>query len=164
MIPAQAVSDLTEKEYLEIERQAEYKSEYFEGQMFAMSGASEAHNLIVANLIFTLILQLKNTPCRIYPSDMRVKVRENGLYTYPDVIVVCDEAKFDDEHQDTLTNPLLIIEVLSKSTEAYDRGSKFAMYRKLGSLAEYLLVDPSRPQAEQYVRQEENRWLLSEAK
>ena len=164
MIPAEAVSDLTEKEYLEIERLAEYKSEYFEGQMFAMSGASRAHNLIVANLIFTLILQLKKTPCQVYPSDMRVKVRENGLYTYPDVIVACGEEEFDDEHQDTLANPLLIIEVLSKSTEAYDRGAKFALYRELGSLAEYLLVDPSRPQAEQYVRQEENRWLLSEAK
>jgi Uma2 family endonuclease len=164
MIPAEAVPDLTEKEYLEIERQAEYKSEFFEGQMFAMSGASRAHNLIVANLIFTLVLQLKNTPCQVYPSDMRVRVQENGLYTYPDVIVACGEEEFDDEHQDTLTNPLLIIEVLSKSTEAYDRGAKFTLYRQLGALSEYLLVDQSQPHVEQYVRQEGNHWLLSEAK
>ncbi|RLC03798.1 MAG: Uma2 family endonuclease [Deltaproteobacteria bacterium] len=155
---------MTEKEYLEIECQAEYKSEYFDGQMFAMSGASRAHNLIVANLIISLGIQLKSSPCRVYPSDMRLKVRENGLYTYPDVTVVCDEEKFDDEQQDTLTNPLLIIEVLSKSTEAYDRGAKFAMYRQLGSLAEYILVDQSQPLVEQYVRQEENHWLLSETK
>lgn len=151
------------QEYLTIERQAKYKSEYSDGQIFAMSGASKQHNLIVANVLGELHAQLKKRPCTVYPSDMRLKVSPTGLYTYPDVSVVCGEAEFDDDHQDTLLNPTLIVEVLSKSTEAYDRGEKFEQYRKLASLAEYILIAQDKYHVEHYVRQANHQWLLSEA-
>jgi len=153
----------TPEEYLALERKAEYKSEYFNGEIFAMSGASERHNLIVGNVFAALHAQFRNRPCKAYASDMRVKVSATGLYTYPDVIALCEEAQFDDEQKDTLLNPTVIIEVLSPSTEAYDRGEKFAHYRKLASLAEYVLVSQDKPHVEHYVRQPDNQWLLSEA-
>ena len=154
---------LTEEKYLAIERQAEEKSEYLGGEMFAMAGANREHNLIVTNLVINLGWQLKNGPCRVYSNDMRLKVRQSGLYTYPDVMVVCEEEHFLDGHRDTLLNPLLIIEVLSESTEVYDRGKKFGLYRALDALAEYLLVTQTPPRIEQYVRQEDGRWLFSAA-
>jgi Uma2 family endonuclease len=153
---------MSPEEYLSRERAAEYKSEYFAGEVFAMVGASEEHNLIVTNLIVELGSQLKKRPCKVYPSDMRVKVSPTGLYTYPDVVVVCREARFEDKHSDTLLNPTLLVEVLSESTEGYDRGRKFEHYRKVESLLEYLLVSQSSYKIEQYVRQPENRWLFSE--
>lgn len=159
---AQVKIYVTPQEYLAIERQAEYKSEYFNGQVFAMSGASKRHNLITGNVLAELHAQLKKRPCTIYPSDMRLKVNATGLYTYPDVTVVCDEAQFDDDQQDTLLNPTVIVEVLSKSTEAYDRGEKFEHYRKLPSLAEYILIPQDKYHVEHYVRQPDNQWLLSE--
>jgi Uma2 family endonuclease len=152
----------TPEEYLAFERKAEHKSEYFGGEIFAMSGASERHNLIVTNLVGELRAQLKGRPCKTYSSDMRVKVAPTGLYTYPDVMVVCDKTLFDDEQEDTLLNPSVIIEVLSKSTEGYDRGEKFAHYRKLESLTDYLLVSQTKYRIEHYVRQPDNQWLLSE--
>ncbi|CAN2039633.1 putative restriction endonuclease domain-containing protein [Candidatus Magnetomoraceae bacterium gMMP-15] len=161
---AQELPLLSEKEYLEIERKAEYKSEYYNGEIFAMSGASRKHNIIVSNLITQLNLQLEKTPCIVYPSDMRLKVQENGLYTYPDLMITCKDEKFDDKYMDTLLNPLIIIEVLSKSTESYDRGEKFSMYRKLESLREYLLISQDIPLIEQYVRQDDGKWLLSDAR
>jgi Uma2 family endonuclease len=127
-----------------------------------MSGASKQHNLITANVLAELHAQLKKRPCTIYPSDMRLKVSATGLYTYPDVTIVCAEAQFDDNQQDTLLNPTVIVEVLSKSTEAYDRGEKFAHYRKLPSLAEYILIAQDKYYLEHYVRQPDNQWLLSE--
>ncbi len=154
---------LTEEEYLEIERNSEFKSEYFQGEMFAMAGAVEAHNLVVANLIAILHLQLRSSACRTYPSDMRVRVAKSRLYTYPDVVVVCQQPQFLDERRDTLLNPGLIAEVLSPSTEAYDRGRKFAHYQSIGSLKEYLLVSSDRMRAELYTRQPEDRWLLTSA-
>jgi Uma2 family endonuclease len=153
----------TPEEYLALERKAEYKSEYLTGEIFAMSGASEQHNLIVTNLVGELRAQLKGRPCKTYPSDMRLKVALTGLYTYPDVMVVCGQTLFDDEQQDTLLNPSVIAEVLSKSTEGYDRGEKFAHYRKLESLTDYLLVSRTKHHVEHYVRQPDNQWLLSEA-
>lgn len=153
----------TPEEYLAIERNAEQKSEYFAGEIFAMGGASERHNLIVTNIIRELGVQLKGRPCRLYANDMRVKVSPTGLYTYPDVVVMCGEARFDDEQKDTLLNPTVIIEVLSKSTEAYDRGEKAEQYRKLKSLTEYLLVAQERYHIERYARQDNDRWLLTEA-
>lgn len=119
---------LTPDEYLAIERQAKLKSEYFDGEMYAMAGASREHNIIVANLIRLLGNQLVEKPCTVYPSDMRVKVTEMGKYTYPDVVVACEEELFEDDHNDILLNPILIIEVLSDNTEAYDRGKKFKHY------------------------------------
>ena len=161
---AQLPRRLTPQEYLAIERNAEYKSEYFDGEMFAMAGASKRHNLIVTNIVRELSLQLKGRPCEVYSSDMRVKVSETGLYTYPDVVVMCGEAQFDDSQLDTLLNPIVIIEVLSKSTQGYDRSEKFAHYRMLETLAEYILVVQKMYLIEHYVRQPDNQWLLSEAR
>lgn len=160
---SQAKQRYTPEEYLALERQAQCKSEYYAGEIFAMAGASRWHNLIVTNVVREISLQLKGRPCTTYPSDMRVKVSPTGLYTYPDVTVVCGDAQFEDTQQDTLLNPTLIVEVLSESTEAYDRGGKFAYYRKLPSLLEYVLIAQTKPHVEHYVRQPDNRWLLAEA-
>ncbi|MGA2769353.1 MAG: Uma2 family endonuclease [Bryobacteraceae bacterium] len=154
---------LTPEEYLEIEREAEYKSEYFQGEMFAMAGAGQAHNLLVANLVAGLHHQLRSRPCQLYPSDMRVRVPATGLYTYPDVVVVCGEPQFLDEQRDTLLNPSLLVEVLSPSTEAYDRGRKFEHYRSIESFGEYLLVASDRVHADLYTRQPDGRWMLTSA-
>ena len=153
----------TPEEYLALERKAKDKSEYFAGEIFAMSGASRQHNLIVANVVATLHGQFRNRPCEVYASDMRVKASPTGLYTYPDVVALCGEPQFDDEQKDTLLNPTVIIEVLSSSTEAYDRGDKFGHYRKLASLTEYVLISQEKLHIEHYVRQPDNQWLLSEA-
>lgn len=154
---------LTAAEYLALERQAETKSEYHDGQMVAMMGASRWHNLIAMNVSARLHLQLEGRPCETYASDMRVKVDPTGLYTYPDVTVVCGEAEFEDAELDTLLNPTVIVEVLSPSTEAYDRGAKFRHYRRVPSLQEYLLVAQDKPYLEHYVRQPGDEWLLSTA-
>ena len=154
---------LSPEEYLARERRAEIKSEYHDGEVFAMSGASRAHNLIVTNFVRELSLRLRDRDCEVYPSDMRVKVDPTGLYTYPDVIVVCGEPAFEDEHIDTLLNPTLLIEVLSESTEAYDRGKKFEHYRKLETLQGVVLVTQDEAHAERFTRQPDGQWLLGEA-
>jgi Uma2 family endonuclease len=154
---------LTPEQYLEIERLAEYKSEYYQGEMFAMAGAREAHNLIAANLLAGIHAQLRSRACRVYGAYMRVRVSSTGLYTYPDVVVVCGPPQFLDDQRDTLLNPTLIAEVLSPSTEAYDRGRKFEQYRTLESLAEYLLISSQRVSAELFARQPDGRWLLTAA-
>jgi Uma2 family endonuclease len=154
---------LTPEEYLEIERLADYKSEYYQGEMFAMAGAKWNHNLIAGHLVGQLDQQLRSRPCSVTPSDMRVLVNATGLYTYPDVIVVCGEPQFLDGQRDTLLNPTLIAEVLSPSTEAYDRGRKFENYRSIESLAEYLLISSQRVSAELFARQPDGRWLLTAA-
>ena len=156
-------SYLTPEQYLEIERKAEFKSEYYQGEMFLMSGAREAHNLIVMNASGELRQQLRARPCRNYMNDMRVRVNATGLYTYPDVTAVCGEPQFLDETRDTLLNPNLIVEVLSPSTEAYDRGRKFEHYRSVESVSEYLMVSSQRVSAELYTRQPDGRWLLTAA-
>ena len=154
---------LTPAEYLAIERGAEYKSEYYAGEMFAMAGASWEHNQIVANLVRTLGNVLDGSPCQAVPSDMRVKVEETGLYTYPDVVVVCEEPQFEDKVFDTLLNPTVLVEVLSESTEKYDRGKKTGHYRRLESLREYLLVAQDEPRVEHYTRRDDGDWVLSDA-
>jgi Uma2 family endonuclease len=153
---------ITVEEYLARERAAEYKSEYFNGEIFAMAGAKEPHNLIAGNIFGELHAQLKHRPCKVYPSDMRVKVSATGLYTYPDVMVVCGDVQFDDDEEDTVLNPILIVEVMSKSTESYARGAKFEHYGKLASLQEYLLAAQNRPRLELYTKQSVGRWTLSE--
>ena len=152
---------ITAADYLALERQAETKSEYLNGRIYAMSGASEEHNTIVFNLARRIGNQLDKKPCRGYVNDMRVKVSPTGLYTYPDVVVVCGEPRFEDPHVDTLLNPTVIIEVLSDSTAAYDRGEKFAHYRALPSLSDYLLIAQDQPRIEHYQRQPDGRWLYS---
>ena len=153
---------LTPEEYLEIERKAEFKSEYYHGEMFAMAGASRPHNLLTANAAAQIHGQLRGRPCEMYSSDMRVCVAATGLYTYPDVVVACETPRFlEDAVPDTLVNPTVIIEVLSASTEAYDRGKKFDHYRALESLREYVLVSSDRVQIERYARQPGGQWLLT---
>ncbi len=127
----QPKSFLTPEQYLEIDRQAERKSEYWQGEMFAMSGAAEPHNLILPNIIVQIHPQLRTRDCRTYSNDMRVRVSTTGLYTYPDMVVVCGAPQFLDARRDTLLNPTLIVEVLSPSTEAYDRGRKFEHYQSI---------------------------------
>jgi Uma2 family endonuclease len=154
---------LTPEEYLAIERKAEFKSEYFKGEMFAMAGAREAHNLIVGNIFAALHQQFRSRQCRAYMSDLRVCVSNVGLYTYPDAVAICGERKFLDNELDTLLNPSLIVEVLSPSTEAHDRTRKFEYYRSIESLREYLLVSSDRVHAELFTREPDGRWPPTEA-
>lgn len=152
---------LTPEEYLALERKAITKSEYLNGHIYAMAGASREHNLITVNISSLLNVELREQPCEVYANDMRLKISSTGLYTYPDVAVVCGEPHFEDIHLDTLLNPIVLFEVLSDSTEAYDRGEKFAHYRRLESLQEYILVAQDRVRVEHYLRQGE-QWLLTE--
>jgi Uma2 family endonuclease len=162
---AEPAAKITPQEYLALERQSEIKSEYWNGEMFAMAGATEAHNLIVANVVGEVRTQLKGRPCKMYPNDMRVRIPHSLSYKYPDVVIVCGRSQFEDEHHDTLLNPMAIIEVLSPSTEAYDRGGKFGEYRTIDSLQEYVLISQDKPLIERYVRQEDSPfWLFSDAK
>jgi Uma2 family endonuclease len=154
---------LTPEQYLEIERKAEFRSEYYQGEIFAMAGAADSHNLIVTNLTRELSQQLRKRPCFAYSHDMRVRVSATGLYTYPDVLVVCGERQFLDDRRDNLLNPAVIVEVLSPSTEAYDRGRKFEHYRSIESLREYLMVSSESIGADLYTRQPDGRWMLTAA-
>ncbi len=155
---------ITPEEYLCIERKATNRSEYFAGEIFAMAGASRQHNRIVTNVVVELDNQLKERPCNVYSSDMRVKIISTELYTYPDVVVTCGEEKFADEHNENLLNPLLIVEVLSSSTEAFDRGKKFEHYRQIDSFSEYLLIAQNVCRVEQYFKQNNTQWLYSETR
>src|SRR5205085_5153555 len=145
---------LSAEEYLAIERKAEYKSEYVDGVMYAMAGSSERHNLIAGNIITELNIQLRTTPCKVYPSDLKVRVPDSRKFFYPDVSVVCGETKFADDERDVILNPVLIVEVLSESTAAFDRGKKFQSYQQIESLQEYLLVAQDEYVLEHYLRQE----------
>jgi Uma2 family endonuclease len=153
---------VTPEEYLAFERAAEHKSEYLDGEIFAMTGASREHNLITLNVASELRSQLKGRDCEVYPSDMRVRIPSANVYTYPDVVVVCGGPKFEDAALDTLLNPTLLVEVLSKSTENYDRTVKFAYYRSVESLAEYLLVAQDACRVEHYARQADGRWSVED--
>jgi len=161
-LSTQPKSFITPEQYLEIERAAECKSEYFNGEMFAMAGAVRTHNLLVTNAVAELRQQLRGRPCEVYPSDMRVRVSSTGLYTYPDALVVCGEPVFLDRREDTLLNPALIVEVLAPSTEAYDRGRKFEHYQKIDSLRYYLLISSDRVHADLFTLQD-GRWGLTPA-
>jgi Uma2 family endonuclease len=154
---------ITPEQYLEIERKAEYKSEFLNGEMFAMAVGSSPHNIICWNILRDLGDQLRKRPCIAYTSDQRVQVEATGLYTYPDVAALCGEPKFLDEKRDTLLNPSLIVEVLSPSTEAYNRGRKFTHYKKIESLAEYLLVSSEEMQADLFRRAPDGSWKLVSA-
>ena len=156
----QLKSYVSPEEYLRLERQAEYKSEYLNGEIFAMSGATRKHNLVTGNILSEFNRQLKGKACEAYASEMRVKITTGGLYTYPDVVVVCGEPEFEDNYLDTLLNPTVLVEVLSKSTERYDRIAKSSYYRTLDSLAEHLLVAQDKVRLEQYSRQSDRQWLL----
>jgi Uma2 family endonuclease len=154
---------ITPEQYLEIERKAEFKSEYYRGEMFARAVASWNHNRLVWKVINQLGQQLGSGPCRGVPSDMRVHVPATGLYTYPDVTIICGEPQFADDRDDTLLNPTLIVEVLSPSTEAYDRGRKFRHYQSIPSLQHYVLISSDHMQVDWYTRQPDAPWLFSSA-
>jgi Uma2 family endonuclease len=150
---------LTPAEYLAIERKAAFRSEYLNGEMFAMAGASYPHTRICDNLVAALRAQFKNGPCYTLSHDMRVKVTATGLYTYPDVIILCGPPELEDAELDTLLNPRVVIEVLSDSTERYDRGPKFKNYKQVASLREYILVSQDEPSCDRYVRGPDETWL-----
>jgi Uma2 family endonuclease len=151
---------LTPEEYLQMERQAPTKSEYLRGEVFAMAGASFAHNMIASNTLVSLVPQLKRRSCTAHSSDLRVNVRATNFYAYPDIVVVCGQPQFEDRHRDTLLNPTVIFEILSRSTEGYDRGEKFAQYRQSESLSDYVLVSQHRPLVEHFTRRPDESWLL----
>ncbi|MBK9940649.1 MAG: Uma2 family endonuclease [Kouleothrix sp.] len=147
--------------YLQHERTSPSKHEYLDGRVFAMAGASEQHNLLVAHVLGILYGQLRKGSCRAYASDLRVRVPSTNFYTYPDVSVVCGSPSFDPLDADTLLNPIVVMEVLSPSTESYDRGKKFEQYRAIPALSEYILISQDRSLIEQYTRQANDRWLLT---
>lgn len=152
---------ITPEEYLASERKAEIKSEFFDGETFALAGESREHNQIASNIVRVLGNQLLEKPCSVYSSDMKVKMEEIQKYTYPDVVVSCDPEAFEDENNDVLLNPLVIFEILSDSTEACDRGEKFAHYQLLDSLAEYILVSQYSCRVEKFHRRDDNAWIYS---
>jgi Uma2 family endonuclease len=153
----------TEAEYLAIERDVETKHEYYRGEMFAISGASRQHNRITFNIAGILHEQLKNRKCEAFANDMRVKVETTTLYTYPDVVITCHEPRFLDKEVDTLLNPQVIIEVLSDSTEKYDRGKKFEHYRTIPSVREYVLISQDRAHIDRFALNEQGQWVLNDA-
>ncbi|MBZ0289024.1 MAG: Uma2 family endonuclease [Anaerolineae bacterium] len=153
---------MTPEEYLTFERASEEKHEYYAGEIFAMTGASENHNLIAGSTYAALYAQLRKRPCNVYPSDMRVKVHATGLYTYPDITIVCGTPELEDNNIDTLLNPTVIIEVLSPSTEAYDRGKKFRHYKTIKSLQDYILISQDSMRIEHFALRD-NEWVYADA-
>lgn len=160
---AEPIDDLDTEEYLALERAAETRSEFLGGQVYAMVGASRGHNYVVGDLFALLRAALRGSGCDVYMADLRVRVAPCDAFFYPDLTVVCGKAKFEDEQVDTLTNPTLVIEVLSGSTEAFDRGEKAHCYRQLTSLETLLLVAQNRARIEAYDREESGVWTLREA-
>lgn len=154
----------TFEEYLERERKAEFRSEFYRGQIFAMAGGSPRHNRIAGNIFAGLHTRLRGTPCRPYGSDQRIRVPGNTLSTYPDASVVCGEHELDPVDRDAITNPRVIVEVLSSSTEGYNRGKKFELYRDLESLREYVLISQDEPLVERFVRGADGDWRLTDFK
>ena len=160
---AHAQPRLTPEEYLEIERAADFRSEYYNGCMYAMSGSSPNHIRINTNITGQLWSALRTRNCMLGSNDFRVRVSPRGLYTYPDIVVVCGELQYAGNPKDTLINPTFILEILSPSTEAYDRGFKFTQYRTIESLEEYVLVSQTEPRVEVYRRQSGGTWLFADA-
>src|ERR1035441_283355 len=155
---------ITEEQYFEIEESSEQKSEYFRGEMFPMEVATLPHATILPNLIMTLGGQLKGSGCRVYSNGLRVKVSRTGLYTYTDIVVICGKPEMfeKDKEKGTVTNPKVIVEILSPTTQTYDRGDKFVHYRSIPSFCEYLLIAQDRMHAEHHVKQPDGGWLLHE--
>lgn len=154
------VTKISEEQYLAIDRAAEFRSEFVDGEMFAMSGGSLRHARLQRNLLFELQSPLRDTGCEAFTSDMRVRVPATRMYAYPDVTVICGKPVLADEQQDILLNPVVIFEVLSPTTEKYDRGLKFQHYRAIESLKDYILVDQNQVLVEQFTRQDDNTWTL----
>ena len=163
--PMSAVPKLiTPEQYLVQERAAAFKSEFLRGEVFAMAGGSPNHSLMAANFVGACWQSLKGKPYMVFNSDLRVKVNVSGLYTYPDASIVCGELQFDDAQKDTVSNPLVLVEVLSESTEKYDRGAKSGHYRQIASLQEIVLSSQDEPLVERFTRQANGGWLLIESR
>ena len=162
--PAVKYNYVSAEEYLVVERAALEKHEYYQGKIFAMSGASVEHNLIFSNLFVDIGSKLKGKTCRPFGSDMRIHIPKNTLYTYPDISIICGERNLTDEQFDTVTNPSVIIELLSKSTRNYDKGEKFTLYRDIDSLREYILVDTEKIHVEKHIRNADDSWQLTDYK
>ncbi len=158
---AQPLPYHTMEQYAALEDAADYKSEFIAGRIYAMSGGTPDHSLIAGNIILALGLKLAGSPCKVYTSDLRVGIMPIDMETYPDVTVVCGERHINPFDKNSVINPAVIFEVLSPSTEAYDRGEKWARYRRLDSLQEYILVSQDTPQVEQYVRQDDDTWKFT---
>ncbi len=154
----------TKEEYLELEVLADYKSEYYNGEIFAMSGGSPDHSTICCNLIRRIAEAIDDKNCRGFESNMKLEIAATNAYVYPDIMVVCGDIQFAENTEYALTNPVLIIEVLSPSTESFDRGKKFEYYRTIDTLKEYVLVSQDKPMVEVYFRKEKDRWLYSVAR
>jgi Uma2 family endonuclease len=154
----------TMEEYLTMERSSEQKHEYFNGEIFAMSGAGERHNVIFSNLFGELAYKLKGNPCRPYGSDLRIHIPENTLYTYPDISIICRDIVTDQKDDDNVIQPSVLIEILSPSTKNYDRGTKFKLYRDIPSLKEYVLIDSEAISVEIFRLHENGHWQLDEYK
>ena len=153
---------ISEAEYLQAQRQAQTKSEYLAGQVFAMAGAPRTHNTITLNLVGASRQRLRARGCSLFAIDIRVRIQDASAHFYPDVVIVCGQPQFEDEQEDNLLNPVVIVEVLSPSTEDFDRGEKFFAYRKLTSLREYLLVSQNKVCIEHFIRQPDGQWLKRE--
>ena len=160
--PAAKYNYVSQEDYLETERNALDKHEYYQGEIFAMSGASVRHNRIQANTMGELYLKLKGKGCQPYGSDLRIHIPENTLYTYPDISIFCAPPDLADAHFDTATNPTVIIEILSKSTRNYDRIGKFNLYRDIKSLNTYILIDSLSYSIELHTRNNDNTWQLQD--
>jgi Uma2 family endonuclease len=152
---------ITPEEYLEIECAAQFRSEYYGGEMFAMSGASAKHNILSVNLTSALHSRLRRTRCSVFVADVRLHVPLSGLFTYPDLIIACNP-NYLEKQKDTLLNPSVLFEILSPSTEAYDRGEKFAFYRRIESLKQYVLVSQDVQRIERFSKNEHRSWVLTE--
>lgn len=156
------LSVFTAEQYLALERHSEIRHEFLDGTVYAMSGASRAHSAISFNLAGCLQPQLRGTPCAGFSNDMKVRVGDASLFAYPDLTIYCGEPLFHDDHGDVLINPVVVFEVLSRSTEAYDRGEKFERYKTIGTLTDYVLVSQDRASLEHFSRQIDGTWVLNE--
>ena len=154
---------ISASEYFEIEAAAEYKSEYYNGEMFAMAGASINHNLIVSNIIIAMGNALQDSPCSVFPSDVKVQIEKAYHYVYPDVSIVCGDIEYAENRNDTITNPLVVFEVLSESSKDYDRGFKFSAYKNIASLKDYIIVEQNACHIQHFYK-ENNKWILKEFK
>lgn len=162
--PAVKYNYVSQENYLESERGASEKHEYYQGEIFAMSGASARHNRIFTNLFIDIGSKLKGKDCLPYGSDLRIHIPKNTLFTYPDISIICGALEFTDDKVDTVTNPSVIIEILSNSTRNYDKGEKFTLYRDINSLQEYILVDTEKIYVEKHIRHADNSWQLTDYK
>ena len=162
--PAPKYNYISPEHYLEMERASDTKHEYYKGEVFAMSGASLPHNDIFHNVYGALTFFLKGKGCKPYGSDLRIHIPKDSLYTYPDISIICGKPQTTDIFRDNIINPSVIIEILSKSTKDYDRGSKFTLYRSINTLKEYILIDSTSISVEIFTRQEDNSWRLTEFK